>query len=66
MVTASRKSPSVKHRAVSVFLFAISAWIVAIGIDYYREWKSMERRIDLIATECAKRGDCTLDTRFDN
>jgi hypothetical protein len=65
MVTASRKSPPVKHWAVSVLLFAISTWIVAIGIDYHREWKSMERGIDWIATECAERGGCTLDARFD-
>ena len=58
MVIASRKSPSVKQWAVSVMSFAI-------GFNYYRELKSMERGIDLIATECAKRGGCAFNVSFD-
>jgi hypothetical protein len=65
MFIASRKSPSVKQWAVSVLLSAICAWIVSVGIDYYREWKSIDRGHDLLATECAERGGCTLDARFD-
>jgi hypothetical protein len=65
MVIASRKSPSMKQWAASILSFTICAWILSTGISYYREWKSMERGLDLLATECAKRGGCTLDARFD-
>jgi hypothetical protein len=37
---------------------------LATGFNYYREWKSMERSVDLLASECAERGGCTLDARF--
>lgn len=65
MVATSRKSPSVKLWAALILFAGFWAWILPTAIETYREFKSMERTVDLLASECAKRGGCTIDTRFD-
>lgn len=64
MVATSRKYPSVNRSAVLILVVGLCAWILPIAVENYREFKSMERTIDLLASECAKRGGCTFDTRF--
>jgi len=65
MVAMSRKSPSVKLWAALILFVGLCAWILPIAVEDYREFKSMERTIDLLASECAQRGGCTFDNRFD-
>ena len=65
MVAAFRKSPSVKQWAALVLFLGFFSWLLPIAIEKHRKYKSMERAIDLLAKECAKRGGCTLDTRYD-
>jgi hypothetical protein len=64
MVAVSWKSPSVKQWVALFIFLGLSAWILPIAAENYREYKSMERAIDILAAECAKRGGCTFDTRF--
>lgn len=65
MVAAFRKSPSVKQWAALIILLGFVSSLLPIAIENYREYKTMERAIDLLAKECAKRGGCTLDTRYE-
>ena len=65
MVAAIRKSPSVKQWAAVILFLGFFSWLLPIAIENYREYKSMERAIDLLAKECAKRGGCTLNTRYE-
>jgi hypothetical protein len=65
MVAEFRKSPSVKQWAALILFFGFFSWLAPIAIENYREYKSMERAIDLLAKECAEHGGCTLDTRHD-
>lgn len=65
MVAAIRKSPSVKQWAALILFLGFFSWLLPIAIENYREYRSMERAIDLLAKECAKRGGCTLPGRFD-
>jgi hypothetical protein len=64
MVAAFRKSPSVKQWAALFLFLGIFSWLLPIAIENYREYKSMDRAIDLLAKECAERGGCTLDTAY--
>ena len=64
MVTVFRKTPSVKQWVALFIFFGVCAWILPIAAENYREYKSMERAIDILAIECAKQGGCTFDTRF--
>lgn len=57
---AYRKSPSVKQWTALILFLGICAWILAVGIENYREYRSMEHSINLLASECANRGGCTL------
>jgi hypothetical protein len=66
MVSLFRKSVSIKQWAALVIFLGFCAWILPIAAQEYREYKSMEHAIDTLATECAARGGCTFDTRFDD
>jgi hypothetical protein len=66
MIAIFRKSPSIKKWAALVIFLGFCAWILPIAAEDYREYKSMERAIDILAAECAARGGCTFDTRFDD
>ena len=65
MVAEFRKSPSVKQWAALILFFGFFSWLAPIAIENYREYKSMEHAIDLLAKECADHGGCTLDTGYD-
>jgi len=65
MVATSRKYPSVKPSAVLILFVGLCAWIVPIAVENYRQFKSMERNFDLLASECAKQGGYTFNARFD-
>ena len=65
MVAAIRKSPSVKQWAALVLFLGFVSWLLPIAIENYREYRSMERGIDLLARGCAERGGCTLPVRYD-
>lgn len=65
MILTLRKSPSIKLWIVLILFTGLCAWIVPLAVENYREYKSMERGIDLLARECAARGGCTFNTRFD-
>lgn len=60
MVATFRKSPSVKLWAALILFIGICLWILPIAIENYREFKSMQRTVDLLASECAKRGGRTF------
>jgi hypothetical protein len=65
MVAAIRKSPSVKQWAALILFLGFVSWLLPTTIENYREYKSMERGIDLLARGCAERGGCTLPSRYD-
>jgi len=65
MVARFRESPPIKQWAALVVFLGFFAWILPIAADEYREYKSMERAIDILAAECAARGGCTFHTRVD-
>ena len=65
MIAFFRKFPSIKKWAALVIFLGFCAWILPMAAEDYREYKSMERAIDMLASECGARGGCTLDTRFD-
>jgi hypothetical protein len=65
MVAAFRKSPSVKQRAALILFLGFFSWLLPIAIENYRDYKSMERPVVLLDKECAKRGGCILETRFE-
>ena len=60
MVAAFRKSPSIKRWTTLVLFLGICSWILTVGIENYREYKAFERSFDLLASECAQHGGCTL------
>lgn len=64
VVTGSWNPSSVKLWAFLVLLVGLCAWILPDAVEEYREYRSMERAIDILTAECAKRGGCTFDTRF--
>lgn len=66
MVAVFRKSPSVKQWVALFIFLGFCAWILPIAVEDYGEYKSMDRAIDILASECAAHGGCTLDTRFDD
>jgi hypothetical protein len=66
MVTVFQRSPFVKQWVALFIFLGFCAWILPVAIDNYREYKAMERAIDILAAECAARGGCTFDTRSDN
>jgi hypothetical protein len=66
MIAIFRKFPSRKKRAALVIFLGFCAWILPIAAEDYREYKSMERAIDILASECAAHGGCTIETRFDD
>lgn len=65
MILALRKSPSIKLWVAHILLVGLCAWILPLAVENYHEYKSMEQGIDILAKECAARGGCTFNTRFD-
>ena len=60
MFAALRKPPSVKQWTATILFLGICSWMLTIAIENYNEYKSFERSFDLLASECAQRGGCTL------
>lgn len=60
MVATLRKSLSVRQWTARILFLGICSWILAIAVQNYREYKSFERSFDLLASECAAHGGCTL------
>ena len=60
MVAAFRKSRSVKQWTVLILFAGICSWMLTVAVENYREYKSFERNFDLLASECAQHGGCTL------
>lgn len=60
MVAALRKSPSVKQWTALILFLGICFWILTVAVENYHEYKSFERSFDLLASECAEHGGCTL------
>lgn len=65
MVATFRKSRSVKKWVALLIFLGFWSRILPIAVEDYREYKSMERAIDILAAGCAARGGCTFDTGFD-
>jgi hypothetical protein len=60
MVLASRNFRSVKQWTALILFLGICSWILTVVVENYREYKSFERSFDLLASECAQHGACTL------
>jgi hypothetical protein len=65
MVAAFRKSPSVKQWGALILLFGVFSWLLPIALDYYRDFRSIDHAVDVLASDCSQPGGCTLDTRYD-
>jgi len=65
MNAAFRKSPSVKQWAALDPFSGILHLVSAAALGYYRDCKSIEHAVDVLASDCAQFGGCTLDTRYD-
>lgn len=52
MVAAFRKSPSVKQWAAMVLFFGFLSWLLPAALDYYRDCKSIQRAVDVLASDC--------------
>lgn len=60
MVVTLRKSRAVKQWMALIFFAGICSWMLTVVVENYREYKSFERNFDLLASECAQHGGCTL------
>lgn len=60
MVAALRKSPSIKQWTALILFLGIFSWVLTVTVENYREFKSFERNFDLLSSECAQHGGCTL------
>jgi hypothetical protein len=60
MVAAMRKSRSVKQWTALILFAGTCSWMLTVAVENYRQYKSFERSFDLLASECAEHGGCTL------
>ena len=60
MVPLLQKSPSVKQWTALILFAGICSWMLVFAVENYREYKAFERSFDLLASECAQHGGCTL------
>lgn len=60
MVAALRKPRSVRRWTALILFAGICSWMLSVAVADYREYKSFERSFDLLASECAEHGGCTL------
>jgi len=54
------KSPSVKQWTAPILFLGICSSMLTFAMENYREYRSFERSFDLLASECAQHGGCTL------
>jgi len=60
MVAAMRKSRSVKQWTVLILFAGICSWMLTVAVENYREYRLFDCNFDLLASECAEHGGCTL------
>ena len=65
LMAASGKLLPVKLWAALAILLAVCAWVLPVGIRFYRDWKSTEYLVDQVSSGCSRVGGCTLDAGFD-
>lgn len=60
MVAAMQKSRSVKQWTALILFAGVCSWMLTVVVENYREYRSFERNFDLLTSECAQHGGCTL------
>lgn len=65
LMAAPGKLLSVKLWAALAILLAVCAWVLPVGIRFYRDWKSTEYLVDQVNSGCARIGSRTVDAGFD-
>lgn len=60
MVAAMRILRSVRQWTALILFAGICSWMLTVVVENYREYRSFDRNFDLLASECAQHGGCTL------